>query len=38
MRKLISFDFAIKYLVRDKGNYDIIEAFISALLTDQGKA
>ena len=36
MTKLISFDFAIKYLLRDKGNYDIIEAFISALLTDQG--
>jgi predicted transposase/invertase (TIGR01784 family) len=35
-RKLISFDFAIKYLLRDKGNDDIIEAFISALLTDQG--
>jgi predicted transposase/invertase (TIGR01784 family) len=36
MSKLISFDFAIKYLLRDKGNYDIIEGFISALLVDQG--
>ncbi len=36
MNKLISFDFAIKYLLRDKGNYDIIEGFISALLVDQG--
>ncbi|RZI46765.1 hypothetical protein EDM53_03635, partial [Rickettsiales endosymbiont of Peranema trichophorum] len=34
--KLISFDFAIKYLLRDKGNYDIIEGFISALLKEQG--
>lgn len=36
MSKLISFDFAIKYLLRDKGNYDIIEGFISALLKEQG--
>lgn len=32
MSKLISFDFAIKYLLKDKGNYDIIEGFISSLL------
>jgi predicted transposase/invertase (TIGR01784 family) len=35
-KKLISFDFAIKYLLKDKGNYDIIEGFISALLKEQG--
>lgn len=35
-KKLISFDFAIKYLLKDKGNYDIIEGFLSALLTEQG--
>jgi len=36
MSKLISFDFAIKYLLKDKRNYDIIEGFISALLKEQG--
>ena len=35
-QKIISFDYAIKYLLRDKGSYDIIEAFISALLKSQG--
>lgn len=35
-QRLISFDFAIKYLLRDKGNYDIVEGFISALLKEQG--
>ena len=35
-QKIISFDYAIKYLLRDKGGYDIIEAFISALLKSQG--
>lgn len=33
---LISFDYAIKYLLKSKGDYDIIEGFISALLTAQG--
>lgn len=36
MNKLISFDFAIKYLLKDKGNYDIVEGFISSLLKEQG--
>src|SRR4029079_17697471 len=31
-KTLISFDYAIKYLLKDKGNYNIIEGFISALL------
>ncbi|MEM7055872.1 MAG: Rpn family recombination-promoting nuclease/putative transposase [Bacteroidota bacterium] len=31
-KALISFDFAIKYLLRSKGDYDIVEGFISALL------
>src|ERR1700735_4734638 len=34
--KLISFDFAIKYLLKDKGNYGIVEGFLSALLMEQG--
>ena len=34
--KLVSFDFAIKYLLRDKGNYAIIEEFLSALLQAHG--
>src|SRR5690242_651654 len=36
--KLISFDFAIKYLLKDKGNYDVVEGFISALLAERGYA
>ena len=31
-KTLISFDFAIKYLLRNKGDYGIVEGFISALL------
>jgi len=31
-KPLISFDYAIKYLLKDKGDYGIIEGFISALL------
>ena len=31
-RRIISFDYAIKYLLRDKADYDIVEGFISALL------
>jgi len=33
---LISFDYAIKYLLKDKGNYSIVEGFISALLKTKG--
>jgi predicted transposase/invertase (TIGR01784 family) len=33
---LISFDYAIKYLLRDKGDYSIVEGFISALLQTKG--
>jgi predicted transposase/invertase (TIGR01784 family) len=36
MTRLISFDFAIKYLLKNKSNYDIVEGFISALLKEQG--
>ena len=35
-KPLISFDFAIKYLLRNKGDYEIIEGFISALLQAEG--
>lgn len=35
-KPLISFDYAIKYLLKHKGDYDIIEGFISALLTESG--
>jgi hypothetical protein len=31
-KQLISFDYAIKYLLRDKGDYSVVEGFISALL------
>ena len=33
---LISFDYAIKYLLKDKGDYSIVEGFISALLKTKG--
>jgi predicted transposase/invertase (TIGR01784 family) len=35
-KSLVSFDYAIKYLLKDKGDYAIIEGFISALLKTQG--
>ena len=35
-KPLISFDYAIKYLLRDKGDYAIVEGFISALLKTVG--
>jgi predicted transposase/invertase (TIGR01784 family) len=35
-RPLISFDYAIKYLLKDKGDYSIVEGFISALLKTRG--
>jgi predicted transposase/invertase (TIGR01784 family) len=35
-KPLISFDYAIKYLLRDKGEYGIVEGFISALLKTKG--
>ena len=35
-KPLISFDYAIKYLLKNKGDYDIIEGFISALFAAQG--
>lgn len=35
-KPLVSFDYAIKYLLKDKGDYEIIEEFISALLKSQG--
>jgi predicted transposase/invertase (TIGR01784 family) len=35
-KPLVSFDYAIKYLLRDKGDYSIVEGFISALLKTIG--
>jgi predicted transposase/invertase (TIGR01784 family) len=35
-KSLISFDYAIKYLLKDKGDYSIVEGFISALLKTIG--
>ncbi len=35
-KTLVSLDYAIKYLLKDKGNYEIVEAFISAVLQDAG--
>jgi enoyl-[acyl-carrier protein] reductase I len=36
MSDLISFDYAIKYLLKHKGDYDIVEGFISALISSCG--
>ena len=36
MSDLISFDYAIKYLLKNKGDYDIVEGFISALISSCG--
>jgi predicted transposase/invertase (TIGR01784 family) len=36
MNRIISFDYAIKTILRDKADYDIIEGFINALLQDYG--
>ncbi|MGX6959872.1 MAG: PD-(D/E)XK nuclease family transposase [Rickettsia endosymbiont of Pentastiridius leporinus] len=36
MSDIISFDYAIKYLLKDKGDYEIVEGFISAILKDAG--
>jgi len=35
--KLIRFDWAIKHLLRDKANFDILEGFLSAVLKRQVK-
>ncbi len=34
MNRLIRFDWAIKYILRDKANFDVLEGFLSALLND----
>ncbi|MEZ4869019.1 MAG: Rpn family recombination-promoting nuclease/putative transposase [Caldilineaceae bacterium] len=34
MAKLIRFDWAIKYILRDKANFDILEGFLSAVLQE----
>jgi predicted transposase/invertase (TIGR01784 family) len=35
-RALVSFDYAIKYLLKNKGDYDIVEGFISTLIGSCG--
>ena len=35
-KPLVSFDYGIKYLLRDKGDYGVVEGFISALLKTSG--
>ena len=34
MRRLITFDWAIKRLLRSKANFDVLEGFLSELLRD----
>ena len=35
-KTLVPFDYAIKYLLKNKADYDIVEGFISALLASEG--
>ena len=35
IRPLVSFDWAIKYLLRDQANFDILEGFLTALLRQE---
>lgn len=35
-KTMVSLDYTIKYLLKDKGDYEIIEGFISAILKDAG--
>jgi predicted transposase/invertase (TIGR01784 family) len=35
-KSLVSFDYAIKYLLKDKSDYDIVEGFISTLIGSAG--
>ncbi|WP_375319441.1 Rpn family recombination-promoting nuclease/putative transposase [Candidatus Tisiphia endosymbiont of Oplodontha viridula] len=35
-KTLVSLDYAIKYLLKNKGDYEIVEGFISAILQDAG--
>lgn len=37
MEKLIRFDWALKHILRDKANFDILEGFLSALLNEDLK-
>jgi predicted transposase YdaD len=34
--ELVSFDYGIKYLLKDKADYDIVEGFISAIISSSG--
>jgi predicted transposase/invertase (TIGR01784 family) len=34
-RTLVSFDWAMKHILRDKANFDVLEGFLSALLNDE---
>ena len=34
-RTLVSFDWAMKHILRDKANFDVLEGFLSALLAEE---
>lgn len=36
-KKLIRFDWAMKYILRNKANFDILESFLSNLLKEDMK-
>jgi hypothetical protein len=35
VKKLVRFDWAIKYILRNKSNFDVLEAFITNLLKEK---
>ncbi len=36
-KKLVRFDWAMKYILRNKANFDVLEAFLSNLLKEEIK-
>jgi len=37
IKKLVRFDWALKYILRNKANFDVLEAFLSNLLKEEIK-
>ena len=35
IKKLVRFDWAMKYILRNKANFDVLEAFLSNLLKEE---
>jgi hypothetical protein len=37
IKKLVRFDWALKYILRNKANFDVLESFLSNLLKEEIK-